>query len=255
MSADLFDLTGRVALVTGSSGGLGNVFARGLAAAGAAVCLNGRDAGKLSRAVAEMTDAGLDVRGAAFDVTDAAQIRPAVAELEEDLGPIDVLVNNAGINLRGPLEDIDPDVWRKVIDTNLTGVLLVTQPIVKGMIRRRRGKIINICSLMSELGRETTGPYTASKGGLRMLTRAMATEWARHGIQVNGIGPGYFATEMTRSLVEDEKFNAWITSRTPARRWGDPAELVGPAVFLASAASNFVNGQILYVDGGILAAL
>jgi len=255
MSADLFDLTGRVALVTGSSGGLGNVFARGLAAAGAAVCLNGRDAGKLSRAVAEMTDAGLDVRGAAFDVTDAAQIRPAVAELEEDLGPIDVLVNNAGINLRGPLEDIDPDVWRKVIDTNLTGVLLVTQPIVKGMIRRRQGKIINICSLMSELGRETTGPYTASKGGLRMLTRAMATEWARHGIQVNGIGPGYFATEMTRSLVEDEKFNAWITSRTPARRWGDPAELVGPAVFLASAASNFVNGQILYVDGGILAAL
>jgi len=255
MSADLFDLTGRVALVTGSSGGLGNVFARGLAAAGAAVCLNGRDAGKLSRAVAEMTDAGLDVRGAAFDVTDAAQIRPAVAELEEDLGPIDVLVNNAGINLRGPLEDIDPDVWRKVIDTNLTGVLLVTQPIVKGMIRRRQGKIINICSLMSELGRETTGPYTASKGGLRMLTRAMATEWARHGIQVNGIGPGYFATEMTRPLVEDEKFNAWITSRTPARRWGDPAELVGPAVFLASAASNFVNGQILYVDGGILAAL
>ncbi len=255
MSKDLFDLTGRLALVTGSSRGLGNVIAGGLAAAGATVCLNGRDEEKLSRAVAEMTGAGLDAHGAAFDVTDAARIRTAVSGLEEAIGPVDVLVNNAGINLRGALEDVDVDVWREVLDTNLTGVLLVTQRIVKGMIERRRGKIINVCSLMSELGRETTGPYAASKGGLKMLTRAMATEWARHNIQINGIGPGYFATEMTRPLVRDEQFNAWITSRTPAGRWGDPAELIGPAVFLASAASNFVNGQVLYVDGGILAAL
>ena len=255
MSKDLFDLTGRVALVTGSSRGLGNVIAGGLAAAGATVCLNGRDEEKLSRAVAEMTGAGLDAHGAAFDVTDAAQVRTAVAGLEEAIGPVDVLVNNAGVNLRGALEDVDVDVWRQVLDTNLTGVLLVTQRIVKGMIERRRGKIINVCSLMSELGRETTGPYAASKGGLKMLTRAMTVEWAKHNIQINGIGPGYFATEMTRPLVQDEQFSAWITSRTPAGRWGAPGELIGPAVFLASAASNFVNGQVLYVDGGILAAL
>jgi len=255
MSKDLFDLTGRVALVTGSSRGLGHVVAGGLAAAGATVCLNGRDEEKLSRAVAEMTGAGLDARAGAFDVTDAGQVRAAVSRLERAVGPVDVLVNNAGINLRGALEDLDADLWRQVLETNLTGVLLVTQALVKGMIERRRGKIINICSLMSELGRETTGAYAASKGGLKMLTRAMATEWARHNIQINGIGPGYFATEMTRPLVEDPEFDAWLKARTPARRWGDPAELIGPAVFLASAASDFVNGQVLYVDGGVLAAL
>ena len=238
MAADPFDLTGRVALVTGSSRGLGKVLARGLAAAGATVCLHGLDLGEVATVQ-----------------TDASGIARGLQRLARDVGPVDVLVNNAGINLRGPLAEIDPDVFRAVIDTNLTGVLLVTQPVARGMIERRRGKIINICSLMSEVGRETTGAYTASKGGLRMLTRAMATEWARHNIQVNGIGPGYFATEMTRPLVEDEAFNAWITARTPARRWGDPAELIGPAVFLASDAASFVNGQILYVDGGILAAL
>ena len=255
MAADPFDLTGRVALVTGSSRGLGKVLARGLATAGASVCLNGRDEARLDAAVAELAAEGLAVGGVAFDVTDASSLAAGLERLAADVGPVDVLVNNAGINLRGPLAEIDPDRWRQVIDTNLTGVLRVTQPIVRGMIERGRGKIINICSLMSEVARETTGAYTASKGGLKMLTRAMATEWARHNIQVNGIGPGYFATEMTRPLVEDEAFNAWITARTPARRWGDPAELIGPAVFLASDAASFVSGQILYVDGGILAAL
>jgi len=255
VAADPFDLTGRVALVTGSSRGLGKVLARGLATAGASVCLNGRDEARLDAAVAELAAEGLAVGGVAFDVTDASSLAAGLERLAADVGPVDVLVNNAGINLRGPLAEIDPDRWRQVIDTNLTGVLRVTQPIVRGMIERGRGKIINICSLMSEVARETTGAYTASKGGLKMLTRAMATEWARHNIQVNGIGPGYFATEMTRPLVEDEAFNAWITARTPARRWGDPAELIGPAVFLASDAASFVSGQILYVDGGILAAL
>ena len=255
MVTDLFDLTGRVALVTGSSRGLGLAFARGLGAAGATVCLNGRDEQTLARAVETLRGDRIAAEGFAFDVTDAEQVARGVAELERTFGRVDVLVNNAGINLRAPLEDVDLATWRSVLETNLTGPLLVTQRVVKGMIERRRGKIINICSLLSELGRNTVGPYAAAKGGLKMLTRAMATEWARHNIQANAIGPGYFATEMTRPLVEDPEFNAWITARTPARRWGRPAELIGPAVFLASSASDFVNGQVIYVDGGILAAL
>jgi gluconate 5-dehydrogenase len=251
----LFDLTGRVVLITGSSGGLGNALAAGLAAAGAAVCLNGRDQGRLACAVAALRDAGRQAHGYAFDVTDPAAVADGVGRVQADLGRIDVLVNNAGVNLRGPLETLDPALWRQVMDTNLTAALLVAQAVVKDMIARRAGKIINICSLMSEVARPTVGAYAASKGGLKMLTRAMAVEWAQHNIQANAIGPGYFATEMTRPLVADEKFNAWITARTPARRWGDPAELVGPAVFLASHASDFVNGHILYVDGGVLAGL
>jgi gluconate 5-dehydrogenase len=255
MSTDLFDLTGRVVLITGSSRGLGNAIAGGLADAGAVVCLNARHHDRLADAVAGLRAAGRVAHGYAFDVTDPAAVAAGVGRIEADLGRIDVLVNNAGINLRSPLETIDADLWRKVMDTNLTAALLVAQAAVKGMIARRAGKIINICSLMSEVARPTVGAYAASKGGLKMLTRAMAVEWAQHNIQTNAIGPGYFATEMTRPLVEDEKFNAWITARTPARRWGDPAELVGPAVFLASRASNFVNGHILYVDGGVLAGL
>jgi gluconate 5-dehydrogenase len=255
MSLDLFDLTGRVALVTGSSQGLGHVIARGLAGAGATACLNGRDENKLARAVGELRASGLDAHGFAFDVTDAEQARAGVARLEAAVGAVDILVNNAGVNLRAPLAEVDRQTWQRVLDTNLTGALLVAQAVVKGMIQRRRGKIINICSLMSELGRKTVGPYAAAKGGLKMLTRAMATEWAQHNIQANAIGPGYFRTQMTRPLAEDPVFDRWLKDRTPAGRWGDPQELIGPAVFLASRASDFVNGQVIYVDGGILAAL
>ncbi len=255
MGTEWFDLTGRVALVTGSSQGLGFTLARGLAEAGATVVLNGRDAERLAGAVERLRDAGLDARGYVFDVTRREDVAAAIARIEREAGPIDVLVNNAGIQRRAPLEQVEGAVWREVLDTNLTAPFLVGQHVARGMIARRAGKIINICSLMSEVGRPTIAPYTAAKGGLKMLTKAMATEWARHNIQVNGIGPGYFKTEMNRALFEDEQFDAWIRERTPARRWGAPEELIGPAVFLASDASSFVSGQIIYVDGGILATL
>ncbi len=255
MRTALFDLTGRVILVTGSSQGLGYTLARGLAQAGAIVILNGRSPARLDEAVAGLREAGLDAHGYAFDVTDGPAVASAIARIEREVGPIDVLVNNAGIQRRAPLEQFDTAVWREVLDTNLTAPFLVGQQVARGMIARGAGKIINICSLMSEVGRPTIAPYATAKGGLKMLTRAMATEWAQHNIQVNGIGPGYFKTEMNRALFEDEQFDAWITARTPARRWGEPEELIGPAVFLASEASSFVNGQIIYVDGGILASL
>jgi len=255
MRTALFDLTGRVILVTGSSQGLGYTLARGLAQAGATVILNGRSPARLDEAVAGLREVGLDARGYAFDVTDGPAVASAIARIEREVGPIDVLVNNAGIQRRAPLEQFDTAVWREVLDTNLTAPFLVGQQVARGMIARGAGKIINICSLMSEVGRATIAPYATAKGGLKMLTRAMATEWAQYNIQVNGIGPGYFKTEMNRALFEDEQFDAWITARTPARRWGEPEELIGPAVFLASEASSFVNGQIIYVDGGILASL
>ena len=251
----LFDLNGNVALVTGSSQGLGLAFARGLAQAGARVALNGRDEAKLQRAADALRGEGLEAEGFAFDVCDAEQIARGVAEIEGRLGPVDILVNNAGTQRRGPLAEMPDAAWREVIDLNLTAPFLVTRQVVKGMIERKRGKIINICSLMSEISRPTIANYTASKGGLKMLTKAMAVEWAGHNIQVNGIGPGYFITELTRPLMEDAEFDAWIKARTPAARWGRPEELVGAAVFLSSAASDFVNGQVVYVDGGILAAL
>ena len=255
MSTELFDLSGRVALVTGSYRGLGLAIARGLAEAGAAVVLNGRNADKLDRAVAQLRSEGIAAHGFAFDVRDADQIAVGVKTIARDVGPIDVLVNNAGVNLRGPLAEIDPGAWDEVIATNLTGVFLTSRTVAEGMIARTRGKIINICSLMSEVGRASIGPYAASKGGVKMLTRAMAVEWAPHNIQVNGIGPGYFLTDMTRPLADDPKFDAWLRRRTPAGRWGRPEDLVGAAVFLSSRASDFVNGQILYVDGGLLAAI
>ncbi|HXA13878.1 MAG TPA: SDR family NAD(P)-dependent oxidoreductase [Opitutaceae bacterium] len=251
----LFDLTARTALVTGSTQGLGLTIARGLAQAGATVVLNGRNAGKLALAVDQLRAEGLSAHGAVFDVTRSDQIASGLAQLPAAVQAFDIVVNNAGVQRRAPLEKMEETQWREVIDANLTSAFLVTRQIAPAMIARRSGKIINICSLMSELGRPTTGNYAAAKGGLKMLTRAMATEWSRHNIQVNGIGPGYFLTEMTKPLADDPVFSQWICQRTPAGRWGDPSELVGAAIFLASNAANFVSGQIIYVDGGLLAAI
>ena len=251
----LFDLKGRVALITGSSRGLGFAIAGGLARAGATVALNGRTQERLASAVSELTGQGLAAHGFVFDVLQREQIESQVREIETSIGPIDILVNNVGNNIRGPLEDFKESTWHEVIDINLTSAWLVSKVVVKGMISRRSGKIINTCSLMSELGRNSTGPYTAAKGGLKMLTRAMAVEWAGHNIQVNGIGPGYFITELTQPLADNPEFDSWLKKRTPAGRWGDVDELAGTAIFLASAASSFVSGQIIYVDGGVLASL
>lgn len=252
---ELFDLNGKVALITGSSQGLGMILARGLGQAGATLVLNGRNEEKLGKAVECLSQEGLSVHGYAFDVTNSTQIQEKILAIEQKVGPIEILVNNAGIQRRAPLENFEESAWREIIDTNLTGVFLVTRQVVQGMIARKSGKIIHICSLQSELGRATIVPYAASKGGLKMLTRGMATDWGSYNIQVNGIGPGYFITEMTRPLAENPQFDAWLKARTPMVRWGDPAELIGAVIFLASRASSFITGQILYVDGGILAAI
>lgn len=251
----LFDLTGRTALITGSSQGLGFALARGLAQAGAAVVLNGRDQAKLTAAAATLRAEGARVTTAAFDVTDGAASAAAVATIEGEFAPIDILINNAGIQRRAPLAEMTEEQWRAVLDTNLTSAFLVARAVAPRMIARGAGKIINICSVMSEVSRPTIGNYAAAKGGLKMLTRAMAVEWAKHGVQSNAIAPGYFVTELNKALVENVEFNKWICGRTPAGRWGQPHELAGAAVFLASKASDFVNGQILTVDGGLLAAL
>jgi gluconate 5-dehydrogenase len=246
----LFDLTGRRALITGSSQGIGLALARALGSAGAAVILNGRDAAKLDRAAAVLQGEGLKASTAVFDVTDRAAVALAIAELER-AGPLDVLVNNAGIQRRAPLEEFPEATWHELMRTNLDSVFYVAQAVAHGMIARQRGKIINICSVQSELGRPSIAPYAASKGAVKMLTKGMCADWARHGLQINGIGPGYFETELTASLVADPAFSDWLCKRTPAGRWGQVEELAGAAIFLASAASDFVNGQIVYVDGGL----
>jgi gluconate 5-dehydrogenase len=217
--------------------------------------LNGRDQNKLLAAAKVLEGEGLRVTTSAFDVTDARAIERAVARIEKHFAPIDILVNNAGIHRRALLADMTEAQWREVIETDLTSAFLVTRRVGPRMIARRAGKIINICSLMSDVSRPSIANYAAAKGGLKMLTRALATEWAQYNIQSNGIGPGYFATELNRPLMEDPKFNQWICGRTPAGRWGQPEELVGTAVFLASRASDFVNGQIIYVDGGLSASI
>jgi gluconate 5-dehydrogenase len=255
MTQQLFDLTGKTALVTGSSRGLGRAMAQGLAAAGAALVLNGSDAGRLATAAAEMRAAGCTVHEACFDVTDEAAVMAAFARFDADGIAVDILVNNAGIQLRKPLVELSTAEWQRVIDTNLTSAFVMGREAAKRMIPRGRGKVINIGSLTSELARATVAPYTVAKGGIKMLTRSMAAEWAEHGIQANAIGPGYMLTDMNQALIENPTFDAWVKGRTPARRWGKPEELVGAAVFLASAASDYVNGQIIYVDGGMLAVL
>jgi gluconate 5-dehydrogenase len=250
-----FDLGGRTALITGSSAGIGYALAAGLAGAGARVVLNGRDAGRLAQATARLRDTGARVEATSFDATDGAAVARAVAQVEDDIGPIDILVNNAGMTLRAPLEQFEEAAWHRLMACNVDSVFLVGQAVARHMIPRGRGKIINICSVQSELGRPNTAPYAASKGAVKMLTKGMAVDWAPHGLQVNGLGPGYFKTELTQALVADPEFSAWLVKRTPARRWGNVEDLVGAAVFLASDASNFVNGHILYVDGGITASL
>jgi len=256
MSTDLFSLAGRTALVTGSSRGLGNAIATGFAAAGAAVVLNGSDPARLGSAASALRSKGCKVIEAAFDVTDEGAVVTAFEKLDAEGVAVDILVNNAGIQLRKPLVDLSVAEWQRVIDTNLTSAFVVGREAARRMIRRGRGgKVINIGSLTSEVARATVAPYTAAKGGIKLLTRSMAAEWAEHDIQANAIGPGYMMTEMNKALIDNPTFDAWVKGRTPAKRWGRPEELVGAAVFLASAASGYVNGQIIYVDGGMLAVL
>ncbi|KQC33803.1 gluconate 5-dehydrogenase [Nonlabens sp. YIK11] len=253
----LFDLTGKVALVTGSTHGLGMSMAKGLGQAGATIVVNGNSSqDKIDKAVAEYKSAGIKAVGYKFDVSDEAQVKDAIQKIENEVGGIDILVNNAGIIKRTPLAEMEVADFKQVIDIDLVSPFLVSKHVVQGMMKRKSGKIINICSMMSELGRNTVGAYAAAKGGLVMLTKNMATEWAKHNIQVNGIGPGYFATSQTAPIrVDGHPFNDFIVNRTPAAKWGDPDDLAGAAIFLAASASDFVNGHILYVDGGILATI
>jgi len=255
MLQELFGLTRKVALVTGSSRGVGFAIARGLGRAGATVILNGKDDAGLERARARLQEDGVRAHAARFDVRDSAAIERALAAVQADSGGIDILVNNAGIQIRGPLESFRDEDWRNILDINLTGVFLTTKAVVPAMIQRRSGKIINVCSVQSELARPTIAPYTASKGALKMLTKGMATEWGKHNIQVNAIAPGYLKTDLTRALYEDEKFSAWLCGRTPASRWGELDELIGAAIFLSSKASDYVNGHLLIVDGGLTACV
>ncbi len=249
--AGLFDLAGNRALITGSSQGIGLALAQGLAGAGAQVVLNGRDTARLAAAAATIPGAAT----LAFDVTDHDRVRAAVDRFEAEVGPIDILVNNAGMQFRTPLEDFPADAFERLLQTNVASVFHVGQACARHMIARGRGKIINIASVQTALARPSIAPYTATKGAVGNLTKGMATDWARHGLQINAIAPGYFDTPLNAALVADADFSAWLEKRTPAGRWGKVEELVGAAVFLSSAASSFVNGHILYVDGGITASL
>tara|TARA_S200000501_G_scaffold203630_1_gene191564 strand:+ start:3224 stop:4015 length:792 start_codon:yes stop_codon:yes gene_type:complete len=257
MSKSLFDLTGKVALVTGATHGLGMAMAKGIGKAGARVVINGNSSQeKIDSAVAQFNADGIDTYGYRFDVTDEKAVIDNIGKIQAEVAPIDILVNNAGIIKRTPLAEMDVKDFEQVIKVDLISPFIVSKAVVEGMINRKSGKIINICSMMSELGRNTVGAYAAAKGGLKMLTKNMCVEWAKHNIQVNGIGPGYFATEQTKPIrIDGHPFNEFIINRTPAAAWGNPDELQGTAVFLSSKASDFVNGQIIYVDGGILATI
>ncbi len=256
MSLKLFDLTGKTALVTGATHGLGMAIALGLSKAGARIIVNDIFPEKLEKARKEYAEEGVEISTYRLNVTDENAVEKIIPRMEKEVGPIDILVNNAGIIKRIPILEMKADAFREVLDVDLTGPFIMSKAVVPGMIKRGHGKIINMCSMMSELGRDTVSAYAAAKGGLKMLTRNMATEWARHNIQVNGIGPGYFATEQTKPIrVDGHPFNDFIIQRTPAGRWGNPEDLAGTAIFLASEASDFVNGVVLYVDGGILATI
>ena len=251
----LFDLTGRTALITGASKGIGYALATALGAAGARVVLNARGSDQLVLARDALQALGIAAEIAPFDVTDADAVDAGVAKIEAELGPIHILVNNAGMQLRGAFAEYSTDAWRRITSTNIDSVFFVGRAVAQRMIPRGSGKIINVCSVQSELGRPNIAPYAATKGAVKMLTKGMAIDLGRHGIQVNGLGPGYFKTELTQSLVDDAAFSAWLAQRTPAGRWGEVDELGGAIVFLASDASSFVTGHVLYVDGGITASL
>lgn len=256
MTNKLFDLKGKTALVTGGTHGLGMAIATGLAKAGATIVINDLSPEKLEQAKKEYAKNGITIHTYLLDVTDETAAEQTISRIEEEVGPIDILVNNAGIIKRIPILEMKADEFRQVLDVDLTGPFIMAKTVAKGMIERGEGKIINMCSMMSELGRNTVSAYASAKGGLKMLTRSMATEWARFNIQTNGIGPGYFATTQTAPIrVDGHPFNEFIINRTPAGRWGEPEDLAGTAVFLASNASDFVNGQVIYVDGGILATI
>lgn len=251
----LFDLTGRIALVTGSSQGIGQALAAGLASSGAAVILNGRNESRLADAAAELEKTGAKVYRLVFDVTDHAAAAKAIDEFEKETGAIDICVNNAGMQYRAPLEDFPADAFEQLLRTNIGSVFNVGQAVARHMIKRGNGKIINIASVQTALARQSIAPYTATKGAVGNLTKGMATDWAKHGLQCNAIAPGYFDTPLNAALVADPDFTAWVEKRTPASRWGKVEELIGACVFLASDASSFVNGHTLYVDGGMTVSL
>ena len=254
MASGLFDLAGRRALVTGSSQGIGHALARGLAEHGAEAILNGRDASRLGGAVETLRAEGLKAEGSEFDVTIPEAVEEAIIRIEEG-GPLDILINNAGMQFRAPLEEFPEDRFDELMRTNVVSAFLVGKAAARRMIPRRRGRIVNIASVQSELARPGIAPYTATKGAIRNLTRGMATDWARHGLNVNAIAPGYFRTPLNQALIDDPKFNEWLLNRIPQGRWGDVEELVGAAVFLCSEAGSYMNGHTLYVDGGITASI
>lgn len=255
MANSLFSLEGRLALVTGSGQGIGFALARGLAEHGANVVLNGRDSARIGGAVEKLRDAGLKAHASTFDVTDFQAVNEDIARIEAEIGAIDILINNAGIQFRAPLEDFPEEQWERLFKTNVSGAFHAAKAVARHMIPRGKGKIINIGSVQSELARPNIAPYTATKGAIRNLTRGMCADWAKHGLQINAIAPGYFRTEMNQALVDNPEFSAWLEKRTPAGRWGNVDELIGAAVFLASDASSFVNGHTLYVDGGMTASV
>jgi gluconate 5-dehydrogenase len=255
MTYPLFDLSGLRALVTGSSQGIGFALARGLAEHGASVVLNGRDPAKLRAAADGLENEGYEARVSEFDVTDPDAVKRGVDAIEAEVGPIDILVNNAGMQFRTPLEDFPIDRWEQLMKTNVSSVFYVGQAVARHMIGRGQGKIVNIASVQSELARPGIAPYTATKGAVKNLTRGMCADWAKHGLQINAIAPGYFKTPLNQALVDSAEFSSWLEKRTPAARWGNVEELVGAAVFLAGKASSFVNGHTLYVDGGITTSL
>ncbi|MBR1148203.1 SDR family oxidoreductase [Bradyrhizobium sp. AUGA SZCCT0431] len=255
MAFELFQLTGQRALITGSSQGIGFALAQGLAEHGAEIVLNGRDAGKLEAAAAKLKSAGHKVSVAGFDVTNAQAAKDGVGAIEQNTGPLDILINNAGMQFRSPLEDFPVERWDQLLATNISSAFYVGQAVARHMIPRGRGKIINIASVQSELARPGIAPYTATKGAIKNLTRGMCTDWAKYGLQINALAPGYFKTPLNQALVDNPEFSGWLEKRTPAGRWGNVEELVGAAVFLSGKASSFVNGHTLYVDGGITTSL